>query len=95
MTQNQRVLDHMITHGYITPLIAFSYGITRLAARIQELEAEGVHIESKIETNDLGVRFARYTLTYRGFERQRRINGFKWRTTSQPGSDHQPQQAAA
>lgn len=77
--QCQRVLDHMVDHGYITPMIAQSYGIQRLAARIKDLRAQGVRIDNSVLTNDIGVRYSRYTLKDRGVENIRRLKGFSWR----------------
>ena len=72
--QNQRVLDHMIGHGYITQVIASNYGIRRLASRINDLKKEGVGITRTMQVDDAGVRFAKYSLTYRDSERSRRDN---------------------
>jgi Helix-turn-helix domain len=76
--QNQRVLDHMIDHGYITPLIAQSYGIQRLASRINDLKRAGALIANTIMTSDAGVRYSHYTLTHRGSEALRRSRGSGW-----------------
>jgi len=83
--QCKRVLDHMIDHGYITPLIAQSYGIQRLAARIKDLRAQGVRIDNEIRVNDAGVRYSKYTLLDRGHELFRRRLGYDWQTT-RPGT---------
>ena len=50
VTQAQRVVRYMETHGSITPLDAFSnLGITRLAARVFELRRDGFTISMEIE----------------------------------------------
>ncbi len=82
-SQNQRVLDHMIDHGYITPLIAQSYGIQRLAARIKDLREEGVSINNAIRLNDTGVRYSQYTLTDRDFETGHRNNYTSYRLNAE------------
>ena len=49
ITQNERVLNHMIRHTKtgITSLEAFNkYGITRLSGRIFDLKAKGVPINT-------------------------------------------------
>ena len=44
-SQNNKVLNHMIEKGPISFMIAFEvYGITRLSARIQDLEESGIPI---------------------------------------------------
>lgn len=72
--QNQRVLDHMIDHGYITQVIASSYGIRRLASRIFDLTREGVIVGRQTKFDDAGVRYTNYSLVNREMERQRRDN---------------------
>lgn len=50
MSQNEKVLRHLRTHGSITTMDAFLiYGITRLSARISDLKAQGVEITSQTE----------------------------------------------
>lgn len=45
MTQQERVLDHLKTHGSITPLEALSeYGIYRLSVAIWRLRKQGYPI---------------------------------------------------
>lgn len=61
MTQNQRVLNHLIDHGYITDLIARNYGIRRLASRIHDLRTlYGVEICQEMRRDDAGARYAYY-----------------------------------
>lgn len=67
-TQAQRILDHMLMHGGITPLEAMNdYGIMQLASRIAELRQDGHSITSK--TVEVKNRFGepcyvkRYSLT--------------------------------
>ena len=49
-TQYDRILDYMKEHGSITPMEAFSeLGITRLAARVHELERKGFVIDREME----------------------------------------------
>lgn len=78
-TQNQFVLDHMIDHGYITDIIARSYNIRRLAARVYELKAQGVRIECERKVDDQGVQYGFYTLIDRELESQHRGRGGSWR----------------
>lgn len=60
--QNTFVLRHLVTHGYITDLVARNYGIRRLAARIYELRDQGVMIERELRRDDQGFRYAYYTM---------------------------------
>lgn len=65
MTQNERILHHIETHGSITQLEALQeYGCMRLASRITDLKRKGVKIKRITETsrNRYGekIRFARY-----------------------------------
>jgi len=67
MTQKEMVYRHMQEFGSITSIEAFSaYGITRLAARVNELRKDGIEIESNNEThkNRYGgvVTYSRYRL---------------------------------
>lgn len=44
MTQTQIILEHLKHHGNITTMTAImQYGITRLSARIFDLEKQGVY----------------------------------------------------
>lgn len=50
-SQNLKVLNHLRNKGPLTPLAAMnSYGITRLAARINDLRKEGHEIQTKMIT---------------------------------------------
>lgn len=62
MTQNEIVLNHLKSHGYITQVIASNYGIRRCAARINDLKNVGLDIKSERKTDDVGVPYAYYTL---------------------------------
>ena len=59
--QRVQVFNHLKTHGYITDIIAQSYGIRRLASRIDELKKNGFIIIADIRRDDLGRRYAYYT----------------------------------
>ena len=66
MKQTKRILDYIDRFGSITPLDAMrDLGVMRLAARIQDLEHQGVKINSVMETgvNRLGEKthYARYS----------------------------------
>lgn len=64
MSQTENILAHLQKKS-ITPLDAFTlYGCMRLAARIQDLKAEGHDIITTIERSN-GKKFARYTLLRR------------------------------
>jgi hypothetical protein len=63
--QNLRVLNHLAVHGYITQVIASSYGIRRCASRISELKDHGWDIESNMKKDDAGVRYAYYNMKSR------------------------------
>lgn len=67
MTQKEYVMNHLLTVGWITPRDAEErYSIMRLAARIADLQADGVKIKRVMQKskNKFGqtVRFARYEL---------------------------------
>lgn len=67
MTQNERILRHLIDYGSITPVEALrDYGCMRLGARIFELKREGHAIcrEFVDGRNRYGekTRYARYTM---------------------------------
>lgn len=81
MNQNQRVLNHLIDHGYITQLIASNYGIRRLASRIHDLTLEGVEVQVEFMRDDMGVRYAHYSLpsAWRDAERKRRDQGCSYK----------------
>lgn len=70
MTQKEKVLQYMKDFGRITTLQAFQdLGITRLAARINELRKDGVLIETNFINvkNRYGekVRYAEYNIAER------------------------------
>ena len=49
MTQNQKILEHLMTKGTITQLEALNkYGCMRLSGRIFELRQKGYDIHTKI-----------------------------------------------
>lgn len=67
LTQGMKILRYLWTFGSITPVDALrDLGVMRLAARIGELEAEGIEIIHERETgeNRLGekVTYSRYRL---------------------------------
>ncbi len=67
-TQYDKVLRYIDEHGSITPMEAFSeFGITRLAARVNELQRKGIILERQMESgkNRFGenVRYMRYWRT--------------------------------
>jgi hypothetical protein len=62
MSQNADILNHMETHGSITPLEALRlYGCFRLSARIYNLRDEGHNIKTDIIERN-GKHVARYSL---------------------------------
>ena len=68
MKQTQKILDYIDRFGSITPLDAMrDLGVMRLAARIQDLERQGIAITSTLESgvNRLGEKthYARYSRT--------------------------------
>ena len=51
VTQCDRILRHLKDYGSITPMEAMNeYGIMRLAARINDLRAQGIDIASEVKT---------------------------------------------
>ncbi len=84
MNQNQKVLNHLIDHGYITQVVASSYGIRRCTSRITDLKNEGITVSSELRRDDQGVPYAYYTMTDadRNYERMRRAEGFGWKRDS-------------
>ena len=51
VTQCDRILRHLKDYGSITHMEAMNeYGIMRLAARINDLRAQGIAIESEVKT---------------------------------------------
>jgi hypothetical protein len=62
MTQQEQVLSHLQAGHTITPLEAFTqFGITRLAARVHELQERGYTIEAHAEKHG-NKRYARYSM---------------------------------
>ena len=59
MTQADQVLNHMKTHGSISPREAMDFGCYRLAARIKDLRDCGVNITTASEKHEGGTH-ARY-----------------------------------
>lgn len=60
--QCRLVISHIRTYGYITPLHANNYGITRLASRIFDLKQAGFPIVRKDLRDMTGKRYSRYVL---------------------------------
>lgn len=60
-SQNEMVLEHLMTGRSITPLEAIGvYGIYRLAARVCELKKAGYVIESEVRRDKNKKPYARY-----------------------------------
>ena len=60
MTQTQAIRKHLIERGSLTPVDALNlYGCFRLAARIRDLRAEGLDVQTTKEQRN-GKWFARY-----------------------------------
>ena len=80
MKQNQRILNHLIDHGWITQVVASNYNIRRCASRICELKEAGIKINTEIRFDDAGVRYAYYYITpfVRKVERNRRDRGLPY-----------------
>lgn len=66
MTQVQRIIAHIQAHGSIAPMDGFEMGITRLAARVNDMRRQGIPVvtETVESVNRYGekVHFARYTI---------------------------------
>ena len=61
MTQNEALLNHMMTGRSISPLEALGlYGVFRLAARMFELKAMGVDIQKNTKVDINGKQYAEY-----------------------------------
>lgn len=61
MTQKQRIFEHLKRHGSITAIEALNlYGVFRLAARVEELRAQGHGIETKMVSKANKKAYARY-----------------------------------
>lgn len=62
-SQNAKIKDHLERYGEITPFEALDlYGCMRLAARVADLRAAGLNIETDYETAKSGARYAVYRL---------------------------------
>lgn len=62
-SQNAKIKDHLERYGEITPFEALDlYGCMRLAARVADLRAAGLAIETDYETAKSGARYAVYRL---------------------------------
>jgi len=60
-TQSERVREHLLNHGSLTPLQALDlYGCFRLAARCAELRAAGMPIVTERWTTPGGAVVAKY-----------------------------------
>lgn len=81
MNQNQRVLNHLIDHGYATQLVMSTYGVKRLASRMTDLKKAGVAFTRQNRIDDTGVRYAYYELSSerREFEGGLRANGYNYK----------------
>lgn len=63
MSKINRVLNHLQTHGSITPKDAYiQYGYYRLSDGIWKLRGRGHNIVTQDETSDKGESYARYVL---------------------------------
>lgn len=63
MTQKQTLLKHLKRKS-ISPFEALLvYGISRLAARVEELRKDGHPIKTNMKTDENGKRYARYVLS--------------------------------
>ena len=62
MTQKQKVLEYMRYHEGISTYTAFKMGITRLAARISELRADGHNIISEYKVSRDNKPYVQYRL---------------------------------
>lgn len=73
LTQNEMIANHLREFGTITQMEAINeYGVYRLSARIHDLRAQGMDIETvdNVRLNRYGVkvRFARYVLNDESYE---------------------------
>lgn len=63
-TQNARLRAHLLERGSISPVEANAvHGITRLAARIYDLRAQGMTIDAAPRKDEAGHRYTRYSLS--------------------------------
>ena len=61
MTQNEALLNHLMTGRSISPLEALGlYGVFRLAARMFELKDMGVNIQKNTKVDINGKQYAEY-----------------------------------
>ena len=64
-TQSQAILEYMKAHGGITQLEATKFlGITRLSARVFDMKAEGVNIQTRWEQGKNRYGITRYKVYY-------------------------------
>jgi Helix-turn-helix domain len=62
-SQSDQILDYLKRGRSINPLTALRlFGSYRLAARIRDLRARGVEIDTKMQKTRNGQTFARYSL---------------------------------
>ena len=67
MTQNETILNHMMTGRSISPLEALGlYGVFRLAARVFDLKAMGVDIQTLTKVDINGKLYAEYSINPNG-----------------------------
>jgi hypothetical protein len=67
MTQNETILNHMMTGRSISPLEALGlYGVFRLAARVFDLKAMGVDIQTLTKVDINGKQYAEYSINPNG-----------------------------
>jgi len=63
MTQNEALLNHLMTGRSITPLEALGlYGVFRLAARVFELKDMGVNVQKVTKVDINGKQYAEYSV---------------------------------
>ena len=63
MSQNKRILDHLMKVGSISFLEAWTlYAVRSLPRRIKDLREQGHEIVSSRRTDNTGQRYVRYTL---------------------------------
>lgn len=63
ISKKQKILDHLLTVGPITPLMALDlFGCFSLAQRIKELKEDGWSIKKRMVRHRKDVTFAEYTL---------------------------------
>ena len=65
LTQHQRIIEYIEQRGSITPMEAFSLGITKLATRISEMRKGGMEFKIEMVQGknrfEEPVRYARYS----------------------------------